>query len=259
MVRLGPLRPVQDDVRRRHQFHLHYARVDRVLAGQQRFHPDALAPALDEIAVRERVTRHILVLAPDIAYDHAYVADRDLGEHDRFDTHEPRIQVPRTRQQHLLLQTATAARVDERLPALEAVVTFDDGTGQVTRRNRPAVEHRHDADTIGRELKDVQLAGHHPEFGGPVRRHHFEQRRVDAVRTRGQKRDLTAALAVAAQERFRILIVVARHRTRQHAFRRNRLAVGRDDERDLPGLHDLDRHLHDLVAPAPESQVPPRG
>ena len=126
VVRLGALRPVQDDVRRRHQLDLHHARVERVLAGQQRLDPHALAAALDEVAVRERVARHVDVLAADVADDHADVADRDLGQRHQLDLHEPRVQVPRARQQHLLLQAAAAAGVDERLAALEAVVAGDD-------------------------------------------------------------------------------------------------------------------------------------
>ena len=68
------------------------------------------------------VARDVDVLAADVADDHADVADRDLGQRHQLDLHEPRVQVPRAGQQHLLLQAAAAAGVDERLAALEAVV-----------------------------------------------------------------------------------------------------------------------------------------
>jgi hypothetical protein len=79
VVRLGPRRPVEDDVGGRHELDLHDVRVDRVLAGQQRIDPHALAAAGDEVAVRERVARDVDVLGPDVADDDADVADRDLG------------------------------------------------------------------------------------------------------------------------------------------------------------------------------------
>ena len=111
--------------------------------------------------MRERVARHVEVLAADVAHDDADVADRNLGQRHLLDLHEPRIQVPRAGQQHLLLQAAAAAGVDERLAALEAVVPGDDRAGQIARRNRPAVQHRDDADAIGRHLVDVQILRHH--------------------------------------------------------------------------------------------------
>jgi hypothetical protein len=42
--------------------------------------------------------------------------------------------VPRARQRHLFLQAAAAAGGDERLGALEAVVSGDHGTGEVAGR-----------------------------------------------------------------------------------------------------------------------------
>ena len=213
-----------------------------------------LRPSLHEVAVRERVARHVEVLAADVADDDADVADRDLGQRHLLDADEPRIQVPRAREQHVLLQAAAAAGVDERLAALEAVVPVDVRAGEVARRNRAAVEHGHDADAIGRHLVDAQIRRRHVVIRRRVARHDLEQRRVDPVRAGGQERELPAAFAAVAQERLRVLEVVARDLPGQHALRRNRRAVGRDDQRDLTGGHDHDRHLLDACSASASSR-----
>ena len=211
VVRLGALRPVQDDVRRRHELDLHHARVDRVLAGQQRLDPHALAAALDEVAVRERVAGHVEVLAADVADDHADVADRDLGQRHQLDPHEPRVEVPRAGEQHLLLQAAAAAGVDEGLAALEAVVPGDERAREVTRRDRAAVERGDDADAVGGHLiAPADRRASCRALARVSRRHDVEQRRVDPVGAGGQERELAAALAAVAQERLGVLEVVAR-------------------------------------------------
>jgi hypothetical protein len=127
---------------------------------------------------------------------------------------------------------------------------------QVSGRNRPAVEHRDDADAVGWHLIDVQVGRRHVVLPPARRRDNVEERRVDAVCARRQERDLTAAFTLAAKKRLGILEVVARHLASKHALGRNRAAVGGDDERDLAGLHHDHRHLHDLVPPPPEPEVP---
>src|SRR5262245_826017 len=107
----------------------------------------------------EAITREIDVLAADVAHHHADVADRNLGERHQLDRHEPRVEVPRSAEQHVLLQTAAAARIDERLAALEAVMPLHDRAREVATRNRPAVEGRHDADAIRWYAEHVELLG----------------------------------------------------------------------------------------------------
>ena len=208
-MRLGPLRPVQHDVGRRHELDLHHARVDRVLAREQRLDPHALAAPFDEIAVRERIARYVEVLAADVADDDADVADAGSRSSGTCSTlNEPRVQVPRSRQQHFLLQAAAAAGFDERLAALEAVVAGDDRARQIARRDRVAVEHGDDADAIGRHLIDRADRSRLTSWSArSSRRHHLEQRGVDAVGAGGQEPELAAALAAAAQERVGVLEV----------------------------------------------------
>ena len=92
------------------------------------------------------VARDVQVLVADVADHHADVADGDLGHRHLLDLHEPGVQVPRAGQQHLLLQAAAAAGVDERLAALEAVVPGDDGPARSPAGIGLAVEHGDDAD-----------------------------------------------------------------------------------------------------------------
>ena len=204
----------------------------------------------------ERVARQIEVLAADVAHDDADVADRDLDERDRFDLDEPGVQVPRAGQQHVFLQSAAAAGVDECLTALEAVVARHDRPCKVARRYRAAVQHRQNAHPIGRHLVDAEVGRRHVVQTRRIGLDDLEERGVDAVRAGREKRQLTAALAVIAQERLGVLEVVALDLTGKHALRRDRLAVGGDDERDFTRLDDDDRHLRHLVAPPPETKVP---
>jgi hypothetical protein len=109
-VGLGPLRPVEDDVGGGHELHLHHPAVEGVLAGQERLDPHALVPAGHQIAVGEGVARHVHVLLADVADDDTDVADGDLGHGDQLHLDEPGVEVPRARQQHLLLEAAAAPR-----------------------------------------------------------------------------------------------------------------------------------------------------
>src|SRR4051812_46863249 len=136
-----------------------------MLARQQRIHPHALAAALDEIAVREAVAGDVDVLAADVADDDADVADRDLRQRHELDRDEPRVEVPRARQDDVLLETAAAAVIDERLAALEAVVIRNRRAGKISGRDRTAVERRDDADAIRRDAIDLELLGLEAERG----------------------------------------------------------------------------------------------
>jgi hypothetical protein len=66
-VGLGPVGPVEDDVGGRHQLDLHDLGIDRVLAGQQRLDPHALAAALDQVAVGEVGAGDVEVLVTHVA------------------------------------------------------------------------------------------------------------------------------------------------------------------------------------------------
>ncbi len=57
--------------------------------------------------------------------DDADVADGNLRHRHLLHPHEPGIQVPGAREEHLLLQPAAAAAVEEALGVLEAVVAGD--------------------------------------------------------------------------------------------------------------------------------------
>src|SRR4029079_2607874 len=70
--------------------------------------------------------------------------------------------------------------------------------------------------------------------------------------------ELTATLTAAAQERFRVLEVVARDLPGEHTLVRDRRAVSRHDERDFTGFDDGHRHVDNAIAPAPVSEVPAR-
>ena len=256
MVGLDAPGPVEDDVGGRHQLDLHDLDVERVLAGQERLDPHALAAALDEIAVGEVGAGDVEVLLADVRHHHADVADRDLGERDQLDRREPRVEVPRARQQHLLLQAPAAAGLDEGLGPLEALVPGDRRAGQVTGRDRPTVEDGDDADRVGRDLEDVQVVGGQAVGGGVPGGDHGEDRGVDAVGAGGEDRELPTALTAAIEERGGVLELIAGHRLAEHALGRDRRAVGGDHARDLAGRHRDQRHPLDLVLPAPQREVP---
>jgi hypothetical protein len=61
---------------------------------------------------------------------------------------------------------------------------------------------------------------------------------------------------VVAEKRLRVLEVVAGHGAREHALRRNSLAVCRYDHRDVARLDHDHRHAYHLEAPQPQTKVP---
>jgi hypothetical protein len=176
----------------------------------------------------------------------------------RIDLHEPRIEVPRARQQDVLLQAAAAAGVDERLAVLEAVVAVDRRAGEVAGGDGTAVQHGDDADLIDRDLADVQIIGRGAEAARVVAAHDLEERRVDAIGARREDAHLAAALAAAAQELAGVLEAVARDLAAEDLVRRHGRAVRGDDERDFSRGHDHERHALHLVQPVPEAEVPAR-
>ena len=132
-----------------------------MLAWKQRLDPHALAALLDQVAVREVIARHVHVLLAHVAHHDADVADRNLGERHHLHPYEPWVQVPRPRQQYLLLQAAAAAGVHERLTSLEAVMPCDHRARQIAGGNGVAVEDGQDANPIGRHLEHAQVLRHH--------------------------------------------------------------------------------------------------
>ena len=141
---------------------------------------------------------------------------------------------------------------------LEAVVAAHHRPREVAGGDRAAVQRRHDALAVGRHVVDAQLRRRHAVMGGRRRRHDLEQRGVDAVRPRGEEGELAPALAAVLQKRRGVLEAVAHDLAREHAARRDRLAVGGDDERDVTRLHHEHGHAHDAIAPAPDREVPAR-
>ena len=97
-----------------------------------------------------------------------------------------------------------------------------------------------------------------PCFAAVGRRHHVEERRVDAVVAGGEEAELPAALAAVGEERLRVLEVVALHHAAEDALGGQRRAVLGHHEGDLAGPHDDERHADDLVLPAPQAEVPAR-
>ena len=139
--------------------------ITRVLIGACRAaaaRPTRPCGPLDQIAVGE-ASPETSRCSADIADDHADIADRDLGQRDRLDLHEPGVQVPGAREQHFFLETAAAARVDEGLAALEAVVARPTGPGQIARGDRAAVENGDDPDAIRGHVVHVQRPRLHAE------------------------------------------------------------------------------------------------
>ena len=130
--------------------------------------------------------------------------------------------------------------------------------GEVARGDRATVEGGHDALAVGGDVIDAQLRWQHVVLRRAGRRHHLERRRVHAIRPRRQERQLAAALAAVLQKRRGVLKAVTRDVAREDAARRDRPAVGGDQKRDVARLHDQHGHAHDVIAPAPDREVPAR-
>ena len=105
-----------------------------------------------------------------------------------------------------------------------------------------------------------QLLRHHAVFLRVRRRDDGEQRRVDAVRARGQNAELPAFLAAVDQELARVLEVVAIDDLAQDAFGRDRRAVRGHHQRDFALRHNRDRHLddRDIASARSRNAVPAR-
>src|SRR5262249_25289640 len=145
----------------------------------------------------------------DVRDDHANGADGYLHHRDLLDLGEPGVQVPRTGQQDLLLQSAPAAAVDKRLRVLEVVVALNHGPGNFSRFDRTAIQRCHDADHVGVHTREFQLRLAHAVVIRRVRRDDREQRGVDAIRASGQDAQLAAFFAAVGQELPGVLEIVA--------------------------------------------------
>ena len=202
VVRLGRgVGPVEREDERGHDLRRVHARVDRVLAGAQRFLPDAAVTGAHDRTELELGARRVGGRQSDEALD-----DRDLAlvhhEHrHEVDAHEERVQQVRAVEQRVVLQSDLAAVVEERLEVLVVVVQrvlaaeqqvdelgvggggaaarvrrLDGGdvvepaepAGDVARRQRLALERGDHADEVdaagvGRDHHDAQLVGREPE------------------------------------------------------------------------------------------------
>ena len=250
MVRLGARGPVEHDVGRGHQLDLHHSRVDGLLARIQRRHPDAFVALLDQVAVLELEAADVHMGLADVGNDHADIADGDLHHRHLLHLDEPRVQVPRAGEQDLLLQSAPAAAIQERLRVLEVLVAGDGRSGNLARLDRLAVQGGHNAHHVRLDPLQVQLRFRHPVLVRGRGGNHREQRPVDAVGAGGQDAELPALLAAVQQELARVLEVVALDHFAQDALGRDRRAVGRHHQRNLALRHDGDGRLDDPVLPA---------
>ena len=76
------------------------------------------------------------------------MADRDLQHADLLHADEPRVEVPRARQQDLLLQAATAAAFHKRLRVLEVIMGRHELARDFTRIDGSAIERRDNPDSV---------------------------------------------------------------------------------------------------------------
>jgi hypothetical protein len=190
-------------------------------------------PGVHEVAVLEVGPAHVLVgLAHERDHD-ADVADGDLRHRHRLDLHEPRVEVPGPGEEHLLLEAAAAAALDERLSVLEAVVAGDGGPGDLGGVDGRAVEGGHDADAVGLDAMHAQRVREHAVGARRLPGDDVEQRRVDAIGARGQDRELAALLAAPGEERARVLEGVAADGPSQDPLAGHGLAVRGHHQPDL--------------------------
>ncbi len=197
------------------------------------------------------------VLAADERDHDADGADRDVEHRHLLDLGEPRVEVPRAGEEDLLLQAAAAAAVEERLRVLEVVVPGDDRARDFTGLDRPAVERGDDADLVGLDVRQLEVARRDRVLMRVLRRDNLEERAVDAVRAGGEDRELAALFAAAEEEFARVLEVVALDHAAEDAAGRNRRARGGNHERDLAGRDDHDGRFDHAELPEEVAEVQP--
>src|SRR5262249_51143455 len=127
LMGFGPRRrPVQHDISSWYQLDLHDASVQRMFSWIQRLIPHTLAAAADDVTVREFYAGDIAQFVADKSDSHTHMADRLFYQVVPLNPTNPGVNVVRTRQDDLFLQTAAAAVPDERLRVLEVVVSRHD-------------------------------------------------------------------------------------------------------------------------------------
>ena len=124
--------PVQHNVGGGNQFYLENPRVEWMLARIERRDPNTFMAWLNQIAVLESFPADVFVRLADVGNDNTYMADGNLGHRYLLHVDKPRVQVPRTRKQHLFLQTTTAVMIQKRLGILEIIVPFHNRAGNFT-------------------------------------------------------------------------------------------------------------------------------
>jgi hypothetical protein len=138
---------------------------------------------------------------------------------------------------------------------MEAVVAGDGGSGELARVDGRAVEGGHDADAVGLDAMHAQQVRRHAVRRCRLPGDDVEQRGVDAIRARGDDRELAALLAAPGEERARVLERVAGDRTAQDPLAAHGLAVGGHDQPDLTLRDHRHRRLGDGVLPLPVCEV----
>ena len=259
VVRLGAGGPVQHDVGGGHQLHAHDAGVDGVLAGEQGLAPHALVAHVHEVAVLEVRAADVQVRLAYIGDDHAHMADGDLKHGHLLDLGKPGVDVPLAAEQHLLLQAAAAAGVQEGLRVLKVVMPAHHRAGDLTGLDGHAVERGHDAHEIRVHMADAQQPGVQAMLGCVFRGDDGEERGIDAIRARCDDAELAAFFAPIFEEGAGVLEVIAHHGMRQDATRRNGCASLGHDEGQLSLRYADHGHFFNMVLHDPEAEMQARG
>src|SRR4051812_47735862 len=93
-----------------------------------------------EVAMFEVEATHVFVRLADERDDDPNVTNGNMHHRHLLDLDEPWVQVPRTGEQNLLLQSAPSAAINERLGILKVVVTGNDRPGNFAGFNRRAIQ-----------------------------------------------------------------------------------------------------------------------
>ena len=260
-MRFGARGPVEHDIGRRHQLHLHHPRVDRVFARIKRRHPNAFVPGVHQVAMLELQAAHVYVRLPHKRDHHAHVADRDLHHRHLFHLHKPGVQIPACR----TAGSAPATRAGRR--RRETPGRF--GSSHARRSAGPAISPA----SIGRPSRVVTIptmsgcdAMQAADPASPSRARSavaevitVNSASVDPVGAGRQDPELPAFLAAVRQELARVLEIVAVDDAAQDALGGNGRAVGGHDQGDFALGDDRDRHFHNPVLPRPIAEVHARG
>src|SRR5581483_973367 len=168
----------------------------------------------------------------------AHITNGNVDHRRLLDLREPWIQVPRARQQYLLLQAAPAAAIEKRLGVLKIAVPRNDRAGDFARFNRRAIERGDNAHHVRVDALQEQLLRGHAVFRGEDGRNDGEQGGVDAISPGGQDAELAPFFAAVDKKTPGVLKVVAVNNLPQDALSRNGIAIGGDDQGNFALRHD---------------------